>query len=69
MRSGQSGTVIQIIGGTGASKRLQGLGIRVGKKITKTNSMFMRGPISIKTGHTKAAIGFGLAGKVIVEIE
>jgi ferrous iron transport protein A len=69
MKSGQSGTVVQVVGGMNACKRLQGLGIRIGKKITKTSSMFMRGPVSVKTGHTKIAIGFGLAGKVIVELD
>lgn len=69
MKAGQSGTVVKILGGFGATRRLEALGIRVGKKITKISAMFMRGPITVKVGQTSLAIGHGLAHKVMVEVQ
>ena len=69
MQSGQSGKVIQIQGGFGLVNRLSALGIRPGKKITKVSSMLMRGPVTIQSGHTQVALGFGMANKIIVELD
>jgi ferrous iron transport protein A len=49
--------------------RLNALGIRPGKRITKVSSMLMRGPVTIQSGSTQVAIGFGMANKIIVEVE
>ena len=69
MHSGQSGKVVQVQGGVGLANRLSALGVRPGKKITKVSSMLMGGPVTIQSGHTRMAIGFGMANKIIVEIE
>ena len=69
MQSGQMGTVIQVQGGHGLVGRLSALGIRPGKRITKVSSMFMRGPVTIQLGNTQVAIGFGMANKIIVELD
>ena len=69
MQSGQSGKVVQIQGGFGLVNRLSALGIRPGKKITKVSSMLMRGPVTIQSGHTQVALGFGMANKIIVELD
>jgi len=69
MQSGQSGKVIQVQGGIGLANRLSALGVRPGKKITKVSSMLMRGPVTVQSGNTRMAIGFGMANKIIVEIE
>ena len=68
LRSGQSGTVVQIQGGHGLTNRLNALGIRPGKKITKVSSMFMRGPVTVQVDRAQIAIGFGMAKKIVVEI-
>ena len=68
MEAGQSGTVAQIEGGHGMVNRLNALGIRTGKKITKVSSMFMRGPVTIQVGNTQIAIGFGMAKRIIVSL-
>jgi ferrous iron transport protein A len=67
MKSGQTGTIIEIQGGQGLTARLSALGIIPGRKITKISEMFMRGPVTIKTGNTRVAIGYGMADKIIVE--
>jgi len=69
MQSGQSGKVIQIQGGFGLVNRLSALGIRPGKRITKVSSMLMRGPVTIQAGNTQVALGFGMANKIIVELD
>ncbi len=67
LEAGQSGTVVQIQGGHSLSDRLSALGIRPGKTITKVSAMFMRGPVTIKVGTGQVAIGFGMAGRIMIE--
>ena len=67
MRAGQRGTVVEIHGRHRFADRLSALGIRPGKRITKVSSMLMRGPITIQVGSSQAAIGFGMAKRIIVE--
>jgi len=69
MYSGQSGKVVEIDGGVGLVSRLSAMGIRPGRKITKLSSMLMRGPVTVQQGSTRLAIGFGMARKILVEIE
>ena len=68
MRAGQSGIVVNIMGGHGAMKRLQSMGIRPGKQITKVSSMFMHGPVTLQVDRTQVAIGHGMAEKVLIEV-
>jgi ferrous iron transport protein A len=69
MRSGQSGLVVRIDGGAGLASRLSALGLRPGKKVTKVSSMLMRGPVTVQIGTMRVAIGFGMAGKIVVEAD
>ncbi len=69
MQEGQAGKVVQISGGHGLINRLDALGIRPGKRITKISSMFMRGPVTIQIDNTQVAIGFGMTNKIIVELD
>lgn len=69
MRTGQSGKVVEVLGGRGISSRLSALGIRPGLRVTKVSSMFMRGPVTVQLGNSQVAIGFGMANKIIIEPE
>ena len=69
MHTGQSGKVVEIIGGPGMIKRLSDLGIRPGRRVTKVSSMLMRGPVTVQLGTSQVAIGFGMASKIIMEPE
>ncbi len=69
MRSGQRGKIVEIQGGHGLVNRLSALGLRPGKRITKVSSMLMRGPVTIQLDNTQMALGFGMANKIIVELE
>ena len=66
LKSGQSGTVVEIKGGRRMVDRLNALGIIPGKKITKTSAMLMRGPVTIEVDRAQLAIGFGMARKIII---
>jgi len=68
MRSGQRGKIVEINGGYGLARKLDALGIRVGKEITKVSAQWMRGPVLLRQDNTQAAVGFGMASKVLVEL-
>jgi ferrous iron transport protein A len=69
MKTGQTGTVVGVLGGHGLIKRLDALGIRPGKKVTKINSTLFRGPIMLRVNNTQVAVGFGMARRIIVEAD
>ena len=69
LQTGQSGIVVEIRGGRRMADRLNALGIRPGKKITKLGSMLMRGPVTIKVGRAQVAVGFGMARRIIIEMD
>jgi ferrous iron transport protein A len=69
MEVGESGTVVEVLGGRGAHHRLEALGIRLGKTITKKSRGFFHGPITVQVGGTQIGLGHGLAHKVMVEVE
>ncbi|NQT04090.1 MAG: ferrous iron transport protein A [Planctomycetes bacterium] len=68
MRSGQKGRIVEINGGYGLACKLDALGIRTGKEITKISEQLVRGPVLLQQDRTQAAVGFGMASKVLVEI-
>jgi len=66
---GETGLITEIQAGHGLCRRIQSLGIRPGKKVTKISSHFWRGPQTIEIGNLQVAIGFGMARKILVEID
>jgi ferrous iron transport protein A len=69
LEEGETGVVSGIQGGYGLTRRLESLGIRVGKKVTKVSSQLMHGPVTVRIGNCQVAIGFGMARKILVEKE
>ncbi|MDP8257879.1 MAG: FeoA family protein [Candidatus Aadella gelida] len=69
MNAGESGKVIEFLGGAGMRKRLSSMGIRAGGKISKVSSAFKRGPVVIKVGASQTAIGHGMSCKIMVEVD
>jgi ferrous iron transport protein A len=67
LEEGKSGVVVEINGGRGLNQRLESLGIRVGKKVTKVSSQFLHGPVCVRIDGYQVALGFGMARKVLVE--
>jgi len=68
MKAGEDGIVVKVLGGHGLISRLDALGIRLCKKITKVNSMLMRGPVVVNVDNMTIALGYGMAKKIIVEV-
>ncbi|MBU1852913.1 MAG: ferrous iron transport protein A [Candidatus Omnitrophica bacterium] len=69
MHTGESGVIEDIHGGHGVISRLQSMGIRPGKKMTKVSSHFWRGPQTIKIDKLRLAIGFGMAKKIFINVK
>ena len=69
MRTGQTGTVVGVLGGHGLIQRLDALGIRPGKKVTKLSSTLFRGPVMLRVNNSRVAVGFGMARKIIIEAD
>jgi ferrous iron transport protein A len=69
MKTGQTGTVVGVLGGHGLILRLDALGIRPGKKVTKLSSTLFRGPVTLRVNNSRVAVGFGMARKIIVEAD
>lgn len=69
MEKGESGFIQKVLGGHGFIRRMESMNVRVGKKITKLSTVFRRGPITIRVDHTQLALGFGMAGRILVEVQ
>ncbi len=69
MQPGEAGIVKEIQGGYGLIRKLQSMGIRPGKKITKVSSHFWRGPQTVEIDNLQIAVGFGMARRIFVEVE
>ena len=69
MRTGDSGIVVHMTGGHNMINRLDALGVRQGKIITKLSSMFMRGPVTIKFDEVQVAIGYRMANRIVIKLD
>ena len=69
MNAGETGKVVEFLGGGGVRNRLSSIGIREEVKITRVNPSLGRGPVVIQAGGTQTALGYGMSYKVIVEVE
>ena len=64
--AGETAVIKEIEGGLKVKMRLEAMGIRPGIKVTKISSHFWKGPVTIKVGRAKVAIGHGMARGVIL---
>ncbi|MFH1347940.1 MAG: FeoA family protein [Candidatus Margulisiibacteriota bacterium] len=69
MDTGESGVVVDVLGGRGAFRRLEALGIRIGKKIIIKSRGLLWGPVTVQVGTTQIGVGHGMASKVMVEVK
>lgn len=69
LQPGETGIVKEIQGGHGIRSKLQSMGVRPGKKITKVSSHFWRGPQTVEVDNIQIAMGFGMARKILVEVQ
>jgi ferrous iron transport protein A len=69
MEAGKPGTVFKILGGICLKRRLEAMGIRPGATIVKIAGSPLGGPVVIRIGPMRLAIGRGMAAKVMVDVE
>lgn len=69
LREKQKGKIIEVHAGAGLQNRLLSLGVYPGKEVIKLSQFALRGPIAIKVGRSVLALGYGMASKIIVELE
>lgn len=69
LKENQRGRVVEITAGASLKNRLISMGIHPGREITKLSHFALRGPVAIKAGRTVLALGHGMAGKIIIEVE
>ena len=69
MQPGETGIVKEIQGGQGFIRKIQSMGVRPDKKITKVSSHFWRGPQTVAVDNIQIAVGFGMAKKILVEVK
>jgi len=69
MKTGQTGTVAGVMGGHGLVSRLDALGIRPGRRVTKISSTLFHGPVTLGVDNARIAVGFGMARRIIVRVD
>lgn len=69
MNAGETGKIVGLQGGHGMMRNLESMGIRIGTQIKKVSQQLMSGPVVVSHGNTQVAIGFGMAQRVMVEVE
>ena len=69
MKTGESGKVVDVLGGRRLFHRLEALGLRIGKRVTKKSGGLWWGPVTVQVGGSQIGIGHGMAAKVMVELE
>ncbi len=65
---GQRAVVVAIHSGIGATGRLDAMGIRPGIVLEKVSGQPLGGPVVVKVGKNRIALGFGMARKVYVKV-
>jgi ferrous iron transport protein A len=69
MRNGQWGTLTDINGGEDLTEKLASLGIRIGTRVGKKYGLLGQGPVVLTVGTGEVAIGYGMASRMMVQIE
>ncbi|MBP7216588.1 MAG: ferrous iron transport protein A [Candidatus Omnitrophica bacterium] len=69
LKNNQKSIVVEITAGHALQARLMSMGIYKGSTITKLSQFMLRGPVAVKVGRSIIALGYGMATKVMVEIE
>ena len=67
INKGEFVKVVEIMGGQNFKDKVDAIGLRVGSHIVKLSTQVLRGPVTIKLGNTKIALGYGMASKILVE--
>lgn len=67
LQAGENAVIRTVAGGVGIVRRLEALGLRPGKTLTKVSAQFMGGPVTVIVDGRYVALGRGIASRVLVE--
>lgn len=67
LKRGQQAKVVVLSGGDIRRRRLESLGIRPGKIISRISSQLLGGPVMVLVGGRQCAVGRGVASEIMVE--
>ncbi len=69
IRKGKDVKVVDIKDGNTFREKVDSMGLRIGVRVRKLSGQVLNGPITIKIGNTKVALGHGMAKKILVTSE
>jgi Fe2+ transport system protein FeoA len=69
LRRGQKGIILAIDGGRNFASKIESMGLHIGVTIEIVSAQLLHGPVTIRVGSTQAALGYGMAGKIMVRPE
>ena len=67
LANGERAIVTGVVGGGHLQKRLENMGLRPGKEVTKLGAMPAAGPVTVECGGFCVALGHGIAQRVTVK--
>ena len=69
LETGKKGKILRLEGGSGFRRNIYSRGIREGKILEVVTRHPFSGPIVFKIDGRETAIGRGMAGRIVVEVE
>jgi ferrous iron transport protein A len=69
LNQGREGVIVTIHGGQTLCRRLKDMCIAPGARIRKISGSLLRGPVTVQIGNARAALGFGMAEKIVVKAD
>ena len=69
MKDGETGVIKELAGGHDFFERMHNMGLRPGNTLKKISSHFWRGPQTVEVDKVRVAIGYGMARKIMVEVD
>ncbi len=67
--AGDSALVVELLSDHGMRNRLERLGIREGTMLVIVRAPGIRGPVVVSAGGSQVAVGFGMASRILVEVD
>jgi ferrous iron transport protein A len=69
LEDGQTAVIVTVLGGKMLTKRLADLGITSGTEIKIIRKTLFSGPVQVEVAGSRLVLGWGLASKVMVELQ
>ena len=66
LRDGEQAVIESVLGGSQMQARLENMGLRPGKTVTKLSAMPSGGPVMVECGGSRIALGRQIAQSVLV---